>query len=269
MIRFWTVLQNPMFRAVLIEDGKEVTGIPDHAPHTPARWVAQIGEYNGKLIMALVSSFQIWEKDASCCLWHSYHRLCFSVHSIVQYGEDLLVCASGHDLFFLMDAQGNVKWEWWGHKNGIGGYPKHLDDPNWEVHHNAGYDKAIVDGAHFNSIWLDPEQPGTFLTSALKKRKIIRIEIGKQGYEHVADAHEGVHSPVFYDGQLIYGTNKGLVVDGVRKLPEHLWVKYVARTPQGWVFTSETAVVFTDFDWKVTHEFPLPRPFQVAYLEMT
>ena len=69
--------------------------------------------------------------------------------------------------------------------------------------------------------------------------------------------------------QAVHIVDVGLVVGGIRMLEQYKWVKFVRKIPTGWVFTCETAVVFTDDNWNVVEDVVLPRPFQVHCLEMS
>lgn len=267
-LKFWTTLQN-LKQAAYVENGKITKTIPGHPPKTIYRRVALVTEYKDKLAMARHASFEIWSKDGKTCHNSFYHKLILAPHHITEYDGDILICSSGLELFFLMDEAGKVKWEWWGYENGIGGKNKAFFRDDWTTQQTTS-DIAEIDEkdlAHFNSIWLTGN--GSFLTSALKKRKIIEITIGKDGYKHVADVDEiGCHSPFFHKGQLIYGTEEGITAGG-QKVLQFPWVKYVRPFEDGFAFMHYRGFVTTDSQWRVKEHYLLPSPYQFIYMERT
>jgi len=230
--------------------------------------VGNVGEYNNTLVLLKHSSFAQWDKEGETIIQEFYNKYIYGPHRIVQFGENLLICASALDLFFLMDIEGNVKWEWWGHENGIGAKPDFFFKEDWTAKHVTS-DLARIPTdvtAHFNSIWLNGEK---FLTSALQKRRIIEIAVNKPGFEHIAFTEQGLHAPMYNDGTLVYGTNFGLMVGDKKVLPQFRWVKFVKKIKTGFAFTHERGVVFVDENWEIMEEVSLPRPFQLAFLEVS
>lgn len=266
-LKFWTTLQNHK-QAAFIEDGKITKTIPSHVPKTIFRRVAVVTEYKNKLAMARHASFEIWNKEGNRCHRSFYHKLILAPHHITEYEGDLLICSSGLEMFFLMNEMGDVKWEWWGYKNGIGGKNRAFFSDDWPIYQTTS-DIAEIDEAelaHFNSIYLNGD--GTFITSALKKQKIIEITIGKDGYKHVVDVDEhGCHSPFLHNGILIYGTEEGIKVGDRKVLPEFAWVKTIRPFEEGFAFTHDRGFVTTDAEWRVKESYPLPSPYQFVYAE--
>ena len=267
-LRFWTTLQLRK-QAVLVEDGKIVKAIPEHPPKTIFRRVAVVTEYKGKLALVKQASFELWEQEKLWCITSFPHKLIYTPHDVVQVGDDVLICSSGLEMFFVMDIEGKVKWEWWGYKNGIGAENLYFSRPDWETNQAMSDLCAppVEVAAHFNSIWMDGK--GTFLTAALRRQKIIKVTIGKPGYALVADvgAH-GCHTPFLYaDGTLIYGTEEGIRVGDKDVLTDYKWVKYVRPFEDGFAFAHSTGLAVVDGHWKVKENVPLPMPYKFAFLE--
>lgn len=267
-LRFWTTLQLRK-QAVYVEDGIIEKAIPRHPPKTIWRRAAVCTEYNGKLALVKQASFELWDPDIMCCIRSFPHKLIYTPHDIVQVGDDLLICSSGLEMFFIMDIEGKVKWEWWGYENGIGAENKYFSQPDWETN-QATSDLCAPDpdtAAHFNSIWMNGKD--TFLTAALRKRKIIKVTIGKPGHEIVAsvDAH-GCHTPFLHpQGTLIYGTEQGIRVGERTVLQQFKWIKYVRPFEDGFAFAHETGLAVVDSDWQLKENVPLPMPYKFAFLE--
>ena len=266
-LKFWTTLQI-LKQAVLVEAGKITREIPAHPPKTIFHRAGVVCEYNGKLALAKHASFELWDTRTNECYRSFHHRMILAPHDIVQYGPDLLICSSGLELFFLMDIDGNVIWEWWGYKNGIGGKNEHFFQDDWVINQTTSdlCEVPISEAAHFNSIWLDGN--GKFLTAALRKRKIIEITIGEQGYRHIANIEDaGGHSPFIHHGILIYGTENGIKVGNNRMLKDFKWIKTVRHFEDGFAFTHEKGFVITDSKWQVKEEISLPSPYKFVYME--
>lgn len=268
-LRFWTTLQLRK-QAVFVEDGKIAKAMPPHPPRTMHRRVAVVTEYKGMLAMVRHASFELWSRNNLECHASFPHKLIYTPHDIVQVGDDLLICSSGLEMFFLMDQEGKVKWEWWGHKNGLGGKNPFFSRSDWEINQTTSDLCAppIEKQAHFNSIWMSGEC--TFITSALRKQKIIEITIGQQGHKLVADVDtEGCHSPFLHHrGKvLIYGTEKGVQVGSQRKMKHYGWVKYVRPFEDGFAFAHESGVAIVDSKWKLKENIRLPMPYKFAFLE--
>ncbi len=264
--RFWTALQDPLYQAILVENGKIIRRIPSNSPRTITRRVGSVGEYKNTLVLLKQSSFEQWDREGKEFLTGFHSKHIYGPHRIVQYEDDLLICSAGLDLFFIMDLEGNIKWEWWAYKYGAGGRPNFFFENDWVIKQVTNdLNKIPIDiRAHFNSIWLND---GKFLTSAIERQRIIEITINKPGFKHIAFTENGVHSPIYNNGVLIYCTNYGLMVGDHKVLTQFKWVKFVQKIETGFVFTHEEGVVFVDEDWKIMKEIPLPRPFQIAFLE--
>lgn len=268
-IRFWTKLQHPFQQAVLVEDGRVIEHIPERPPKTPARHIAAVGTYNDELVLLGKASFERWTADGKEQIRGVYQPDLHAGHAIEQLGDNLVICSSGLDLFYMIDPEGNPLWYWWGHEHGLGGKNAAYYDADWTTKQLSGKNYQIDPrvAAHFNSIWI---QNDTWLwTAALKRRKVLAIRIGQQEYRELADIPQhGAHSPIYLEGHIAYGLAEGIMVAGQHIFREKHWVKYIRETPEGFVFTHEEGVTFTDSDWRVMHEYPLPRPFQLACLEM-
>lgn len=266
--RFWTALQEPLCQAVLVENGKIIKRIPPGSPKTIVRKVGNVGEYKSTLVLLKHASFEQWDREGKKYLTGFHSKYIYGPHRIVQYEDDLLICASGLDLFFIMDLRGNIKWKWFAYKYSAGGRPDFFFKKDWitkQVTSNLSQISPDVK-AHFNSIWMNN---GKFLTSALGKHRIIEITINKPGFKHITFTEGEVHSPIYDNETLIYGTNPGLVVGGQKILTQFKWVKFVQKIETGFVFTHEEGVAFVDEDWKIMEKISLPRPFQIAFLEIS
>lgn len=266
-LRFWTTLQM-LKQTVLVEDGKIVRSIPAYPPKTIYRRAAVVCEYNGKLALAKHASFELWDREGDKCYRSFHHRLILAPHDIYQYGQDLLICSSGLEMFFIMDIDGNVKWEWWGYENGLGGRNEYYFRKDWVINQTTSdlCEAPRETQAHFNSICLNGDV--RFLTAALAKRKIVEITIGERGFNHIANVDEiGCHSPFIHNGTLIYGTEKGIRVGGRNVLAEYSWVKYIRRFEDGFAFTHERGVAITDSEWRVKKNIPLPMPYKTVFME--
>ena len=269
-LRFWTTLTMRK-QAVFVEDGKITKAIPTHPPKTIFRRAAVVTEYKGKLALVKQASFELWDQDKMWCITSFQHKLIYTPHDIIQVGDDLLICSSGLEMFFLMDTEGKVKWEWWGHENGIGAESSYFSQPDWETNQAmSDLCAAPVDvAAHFNSIWMNGNN--TFMTSALRKRKIINVTIGKPGYEIVAQVDaKGCHSPFLSeDGTLIYGTEAGVQVGDQKMMHQYGWVKYVRPFEDGFAFAHEKGIATVDGHWRLKENIALPAPYKFAFLERT
>lgn len=266
-LRFWTTLQY-LKQAVLVEDGKILRGIPQHPPKTIFRRAGVVCEYDNKLALAKHASFELWDRETNECYRSFHHPLILAPHDICRYGQNLLIASSGLEMFFIMDIDGNVSWEWWGHENGIGGKNKYYFQDDWVKNQTTSdlCEVAPKDQAHFNSIHLIGG--GKFLVAALRKRKIIEITVGKPGFKLIADIEDvGCHSPLYKDEILVYGTEAGIIYGDKRVLEGYKWVKYIAPFEDGFIFTHEGGVVVTDIDWKPKEEIPLPAPYGFAFIE--
>ena len=266
-LRFWTTLQY-LKQAVLVEDGKIIRSIPPHPPQTIFRRAGVVCEYGNKLALVKHASFELWDRVTNECYRSFHHKLILAPHDICKYGQHLLISSSGLEMFFIMDIDGNVTWEWWGYENGIGGKNEHFFKDDW-VKNQTTSDLCEVpreEAAHFNSFFLCGGKK--FITAALKKRKIIEVTIGEKGHKLIADVDEvGCHSPIYHNEILIYGTENGIKYGDKKVLEEYKWVKYVREFEGGFIFTHEGGVVITDADWKPKEEIPLPAPYGFAFIE--
>jgi hypothetical protein len=269
-LKFWTTLTMRK-QAVFVEDGKIKKAIPTYPPKTIFRRAAVVTDYNGKLALVKQASFELWDQDKMWCITSFQHKLIYTPHDIVQVGEDLLICSSGLEMFFLMSDEGKVKWEWWGHENGIGAENQYFSQPDWETNQAMSDLCAppIDEAAHFNSIFMTGKD--TFMTAALRKRKIITVTVGKPGHEIVAQVDaKGCHSPFLDDrGTLIYGTEAGVQVGDKRMVENYGWIKYVRPFEDGFAFAHEKGIAITDGRWKVRENVPLPAPYKFAFMERT
>lgn len=264
-LKFWTSSQT-LKQAQLVIDGKIKKCIPPLPPKTIYRRCGPCGEYDDKLAIAKHASFELWSRDGDQCFRSFHHPLIYAPHDIVQYEKDLLICSSGLEMFFLMDIDGNVKWEWWGYKNGLGEKNTFFFQDDWVVNQTTTDTStpATEERAHFNSICLMGDK---FLAGALYQKKVVEITIGQDGFKLVADVEAGCHSPFYHNGVLIYGTSEGVMVGTKRVLVDYKWVKTIRAFEDGFVFTYERGLVITDAAWQVKEEVLLPAPFKFVYLE--
>lgn len=267
-LRFWTSLQ-ALFQAVLVEDKRIIKSIPDHPPQTIFRRKWAVGEYDGdKLAIVKHAAFELWSRDGSQCFRSFHHPLIYQPHEVVQYGKDVLICSTGLEMFFLMDIDGNVKWEWWGYKNDLGEKNTAYFQEDWVVNQTTTEDNTAINTtkcAHFNSIYLMGDK---FLTVSLRLGKIVEITIGQDGFKLVADIKQsGAHSAISHNGVLVYGTFGGIMAGEKLVLPEYGWVKAVRAFEDGFVFTHMKGLAVTDANWQVKENVLLPAPFKFAYLE--
>lgn len=266
-LRFWTTLQY-LKQAVLVEDGKIIKSLPAHPPKTIFRRAGVVCEFADKLALAKHASFELWDRQGEECYRSFHHELILAPHDICQYGQNLLICSSGLELFLVMDIDGEVKWLWWGHENGLGGRNEHYFKEDWILRQTTSdtCEAPPEDQAHYNSIFLIGN--GKFLTAALRKRKIIEIAVGFPGHKLVAEVEDGgCHSPIYHNGVLIYGTEAGIKAGEKRVLETYKWVKQIRTFEDGFAFTYENGVVITDGAWKPKEEIPLPTPYGFAFLE--
>jgi len=266
-IKSWTALQY-LKQVVLVEDGKIKRGIPPHPPRTIYRRAGVVCEFGDKLALAKHASFELWDTETEKNHRSFHHRMILAPHDICQFGPNLLICSSGLELFFLMDIDGNVIWEWWGYENGLGGKNEYYFRPDWVTNQTTSdlCEVAPEEAAHFNHIWLTGKK--RFITSALRKKKIVEITVGEQGYKIVADIEEkGCHSPIYHGDTLIYGTEAGIKVGDKKVLNQYEWVKYIRPFENGFAFTHERGVVITDAAWQTKEEISLPAPYGFAFLE--
>jgi len=268
-MRFWTSYQFPLSQAALIEDKKVIKTIPLNGPKTPARRVDAVGSYNDKLVLLRRSSWEIWSKDGEDCELQSYDKYLYGPHAVEQVDDKLLISGSGHDLFYIINMDGQVVWEWFGHEYGLGGYPDHLYKENWVPIHVAGRANPVpIDGWHYNSIFLLPDGKH-FLAGSLNKSKIVKIPIyGKGGEVIETSKHHGAHSPIInHKNQLVYGLENGICCDGEIKVSYLSWPKYIRWIGDCYAVTHELGITFIDEDWRPMWNIPLPRPFRFTLLE--
>jgi len=274
-VRFWTVLQHPFHEAVLVHDGEILRRIPDHPAKTLSRRVGAVGTFDGHLVLVRHSSIEFWDKEGRGMVWGYHHRMIYAPHRAVQLRDLLLICSSGLDLFLAVEPKtGATKWEWWGWLCGMGGRSERYGRMDWEAYQTTSDGDAVEpsEGAHFNSITLQ-DGGATFLTAALRRRRIIEIDAMGEGFRHVAWVDEpSIHSPLFHKGVLIYGTEAGVRVGTERVLEELRWVKFVERLPDdggpgGFILTHDAGVAIVDEDWNIVDKVYLPKPFQVALFE--
>jgi len=255
-------------QAVLVEDGKIVKSIPDRPPKTMYRRCGPVGKYEGdKLALVKHASFELWNREGTQCFRSFHHPLIYAPHDVVQYGKDLLICSSGLELFLLMDIDGNVKWEWWGYKNGLGERNHFFLQDDWVVLQTTTDISGPVteERAGFNSIFLMGDK---FIAGAWYQKKIVEITIGQDGFKLIADVEdEGLHSPFLHDGMLIYGTEEGVRAGEKKVLTDYKWVKTIRAFEDGFIFTHDKGLVTTDGNWRIKEEISLPAPYKFTYLE--
>lgn len=255
-------------QAVLVNDGKIVKSIPPHPPKTIFRRCGPVGEYEGdKLVIVKHASFELWNREGTECFKSFHHPLIYCPHDVVQYGKDLLICSSGLELFLLMDIDGNVKWEWWGYKNGLGEKNAFFFRDDWVVCQTTTdiSTSSTEQRAHFNSIYLMGDK---FLAGALYQQKVVEITIGQDGFKLITDTEDkGLHSPFYHDGMLIYGTEDGIRAGPNKVLTDYKWVKTIRAFEDGFIFTHDKGLITTDANWQIKEDISLPMPYKFVYLE--
>jgi len=196
-----------------------------------------------------------------------FHPLIYGPHAAVQFDENILICSAGLDAFVLVNEQGETVWEWWAHANGLCEPSPWFDRTDrWRDRVISGRDYCVPDSLHFNSAVV---HNGGILTAAMKRHWVMRIVPGQTGFEVVANVpDEGLHSPILDGGTLIYGTRRGVVVGDRKLLNQFEWVKQIRRIGERFVFTHDGGVVVADNDWNIAEELPMPRPFQMAFVEL-
>ncbi len=271
-MRFWTSLQDPRFQAVLVEDGAMVRRIPLSAPKTIARRVGIVSEYNDSLAILRAGSFELWTRDGLQCETSFYSPKIHAPHGMMQWGDEVLVLSSGLELFFTMNIEGEISWEFWAHENGIGGKNPYYFSDEWEILHLTGlnYAAPAATAGYFNSMSKWGEK---IVVGSLRKNTIFALEPGTQNVEvlHKTERN-GLHSPIVTDLGIVFGLEKGIALyDGSTEhvfAEELSWVKYIRESGDGRYFaTHETGLSTLNADFEEIARVALPRPFRFAFLE--
>ncbi len=272
-MKFWVAQQRPLFQAALVDDGKVMREIPLRSPQTVARRVDVIGECGNDLGVLQTASLELWTRDGLQCLKHFYSPLIHEPHSISLWNKnEFLILSTGLELFFTMDMEGNITWEFWAYKHGIGGRNEYFDRDDWASRQLSGlqYMPFPSKASHFNSVFRVEDR---ILTSALKTGKIYEIKPHSDWFKEIYQTEcHGVHSPIYTSDGILFGTEKGLVLfDGSREhyFAEDInWPKYLRQLEDGrYAVTHEAGLSILDKNFHQDAFFPLPRPFHFAFLE--
>jgi len=269
-MKFWTVLQEPLFQAVLVENGNIIKRIPEIPPNTPVRRVGCIAKYKDKLIIGKRNSLEIWDFDGKELLQTLYSPLIYGLHEINQYQDDIIICCTTIDGIFRLDLEGNVKWKWFAHQHGFCPDTKLLDDPNWQTI-QLTQSISPPNSSHINSCRVHGD---TVIASLMYNKTAIEIKIGEQGYTKLIELPEshGLHGTIRVNNELCYATMDRIVLG--KKVIDYnyatnegyLWVKRIVEHDDKIFFSHESGIsyVFKNKKDKV-YDIPLPRPFGIVF----
>jgi len=268
-MRFWTAFQEPLCQAALIENGKIVRTIPDHSPKTPVRFVHIVGEFQDKLILTRRSDHQVWSLDGKTLERQIYSPYVYAAHWVGEYKGDILAGSGGLDVVYIMDLDGNIKWDWWlvDHHDKPENFRPRMREPDW-LNHQLSRTLPEERLGGFNSIHKGPwgRLHPTFMKlgiSPMLKPFTDHVSWGepvKYEFPHDIQWDDRVEKKV-------YGAKAGLVVNEEVVLP-YEFVKRIRQIEGGYIITHEKGVVVTDMSGKEKQSIPLPRPFGVFHLEM-
>lgn len=265
-MKFWTVLQEPLCQAVLVENGKITKRIPEKAPNTPARRIVAAARYKDKLVLGRRNSLELWDFNGNKCEHIINSPVIYGLHEINQYNDDIIICCSYLDGLFQLNLDGDLKWSWFAHDNGFCPDPKLLEREDWEVVQLTEY-IAPPKSCHLNSARVYGDK---LLCSLLRTKKIIEVPIGQAGFKNILDLKkEGVHSPVYIKNKLCYATKDELLINNVaykydyRKKTNYLWVKRIVENDGMIFFTHEQGVSY--YNYKTFTNIRIPRPFGVVF----
>jgi hypothetical protein len=263
-MNFCTVLQYPL-NQVAIVNGSEISYIPETPPKTPARKVMACGEYNGRLAIARTTSLELWDLETRTQLRHLYHPYICGVHKIIQFGNEMLIVNANLDSIILIDWDGKVSWEWWGWKNGFGPEIKELKNPQWmNIQVSEIGNKYSV--LHLNSGTYMPDSH-SILTSAAKTGAIISVPIDGTGYRLVKQVEKGAHTPVFMQGTLVYGKERGICYGDKSLFSEKPWVKTILPLSDGFAFTCDKGVFRVNRRFEIVDRVKLPPCYLLSYFK--
>lgn len=272
-MRFWTLLQEPLFQAALVENGKIVRTIPDHPPKTPVRFIAVVGEYKDKLILSRLTDHQIWSLDGKTHEYQLYTPYVYSAHWVGEFNGFVLAGSGGLDVTYLMDFDGNIVWEWWmcDHSERPEDFRSLMKRDDWLAYQtNRRLPDARICG--LNSI--HKQGDGSILITMMRINTGICLVPGSPSvpgpYTSLVTTKHAFPHDIQIDqrnSRLVYGAQAGLIIDEEVALP-CAFVKRVKQIEGGYIITYESGAVITDMDGKEKQFIPLPRPFGVFHLEL-
>lgn len=268
-MKFWTVLQEPLYQAALVQDGKIIKTIPANPSGTPVRHVYALARYKDNLVIGKKNSFEIWDFEGNELIKTIYCPLIYGLHEINQYKDDLIVCCTTLDVIFRMDLDGNVKWKWFAHQHGFCPDTKLLENPNWQTM-QLSQTVSFSDASHLNSCRVHEDK---VIASLMNNKIIIEINIGEQNYNVLlSNVKHGVHSPIIIDKKLCYATvdelnigNRIIKYDYENKTG-YLWVKRIVDHDNKIFFSHELGISYiVKNNENNIFDFVLPRPFGIVF----
>jgi len=261
-MEFWTALQWPLAQAAYIKDSKIALTIPATSAKTPARHVAAVGEFNGNLVIQRRSCMELWTPDGQKHLKHLYHPWFYSVHSVLQYGEAMMVLSTGIDLIFVIDWDGNVSWQWWAWKHNLSGNPTFIHEPNWPIQQTNSNTLKAENALHMNSLFIKGNK---IYTSSLSRKRIIEIDIATGTPKMLMPTLTAPHYPIPIDNTFLYGEMNGITL-GKKKVvdQERMWVKYIKAIDDGYLFSYQTGIIKINKNFERVWEVELPAPFGIG-----
>jgi len=277
-MRFWTSFQYPLHQAALVDNGKVVRTIPDHAPKTPARMVGPIGRWDDDhILVGRRSSVELWTADGRDLVQQVNHPWIYGFHVVKRYQDYVLCGSAGPDCVFLLDWDGNVHGSWFAYKQGLSadikGYPIPFGEGTEWLAFQLTQNFKLKNSAHLNSANIAPD--GEIFVTLCHRRKIVRVDPDTwQG--KVVDTtgdlpHDFQYDWRFSPGRKLVGLRKGLQTEGRWIFPEDTYtcVKRITQAGDNLLaFTHETGAVLTGYNAKVLESVDLPRPWHVVNLEM-
>lgn len=283
-MRFWTAFQAPLHQAALIENGKVVCAIPDHAAKTPVRMVGPIGAWDeNHLLIGRRCSIEQWTADGKEMVRQVYHPWIYGLHVVQRYGDLLLLGCAGPDCAFLIDWEGTTHWSWFACKDRLSaplsGFPVPFGEGQVWAAFQLTRTFGLPGSTHLNSISVEPDL--SLLVTLCYKQGLVKLPVPVLGYqEHVSGKVVETTGHLRHDGQydrrgggkdLVVGLSGGISVNG-NLLHEHHKFPYVKRIVQfgedEYLFTHDTGMIRCKRDGKVLDQVALPRPWHVVFPEM-
>jgi len=258
MERFWTIFQEPLQQAALIEDGKIVKLIPNSPPRTPARFVSCVGRYNDSLVIGRKNSVELWDWKGEILKSSIYHPWIYRLHDVKQIGDNLLLGCCRIDAMFSINLDAELQWSWFAHEYDLSPQFTAINEPNWTMRHICGEIIEHPGESHLNSV---NYQDDTFWISLLKKQMAVKYHQGK--IETIPVEENGIHDYQLIDGKVCYGYDDGCIL-GEHKFTGFPWVKRIKKHNEHIFFSYEQGVVKTKGD-QVVEIIPLPRPFGIVF----
>lgn len=269
-MRFWTAFQIPLRQAALIENGRVVRTIPDHPPKTRARMVDPIGPWDDKhFLVGRRNNIELWTLDGKTMVQSVYHPWLYGLHVVKRYGDFILAGCAGPDCVFLLDWDGNMKWSWFAHTQGLSApltrYPVPFGEGlEWQAFQTTT-EFMLPGSTHLNSANIEPD--GSVLVTLCHNKTIVRVSPLKDQPGEVLQV-VGRHLP--HDFQLdhrgkyfipVYGCADGFVHEGTL-LIEAEYVKRITQLEKDrFAFSHETGIIVCDRKGSVHDRITLPRPW--------